>query len=129
VPLCNCFFIEVLQFKGVPTVYDEGDPDDVAAVVEWLDEQRTSATIEKVTEEILQYLIEAKEYLAVFFTGPCNERAKTDQECKRVRNKMQFIRIFYIEKDIRIFPRFLGSWKRSTMSWTPTGSAWSPRTR
>jgi len=96
----------VIYFEGgIPTVYEE-DMDDVAALVEWIDEQRTSATIETgsndtniafmihvvtVTEEILEYLILAKEYLAVFFTGPCTEKAKTDQECKRVIGKNTLI--------------------------------------
>ncbi len=76
--------------NGVPSVYD-GSIDDAPLLVEWVEDQRTADTIEKVTEEILAYLAETKEYLAVFFTGPCDERAKTDQECKRVLTELEKI--------------------------------------
>ena len=42
-------------------------------MLEWLIEQKTTDTIEHVTEEILEFLIEDEEYLAVFFSGPCEE--------------------------------------------------------
>ena len=32
-----------------------------------------------------------KEYVAVFFTGPCNENAPTDQECERVLKELEEI--------------------------------------
>ena len=76
--------------KGVPSVYE--DPlDDDSAVVEWIEEHRTQDTIEVVTEEMLQYLSKSLEYVAVFFTGPCDERAKTDQECENVLNELENI--------------------------------------
>ena len=76
--------------KGVPSVYE--DPlDDDQAVVEWIEEHRTQDTIEVVTEEMLQYLSKSLEYVAVFFTGPCDERAKTDQECENVLNELENI--------------------------------------
>ncbi len=59
---------------NIPTLYDE-DPQDPRALVEWIEEQRTSDAIEVVTEEILQHLVQTQDYLAVFFTGPCNKRA------------------------------------------------------
>ena len=59
---------------NIPTVYDE-DPNDPKAIVEWIEEQRTSDAIEVVTEEILQHLALTQDYLAVFFTGPCNKNA------------------------------------------------------
>ena len=37
---------------GVPNIYDDENQD----LVEWIEEQRTSDTIEEVTEEILQML-------------------------------------------------------------------------
>ena len=42
-------------------------------LLEWLIEQKTTDTIEHVTEEILEFLIEDEEFLAVFFSGPCEE--------------------------------------------------------
>ena len=35
--------------------------------MDWLVEQKTTETIEKVTEKILEMLVEEEEYLAVFF--------------------------------------------------------------
>ena len=67
--------------------YSGQDNDTEDPLLEWIEEQRTSDTIEEVTEEILQLLTSSgmKEYVAVFFTGPCNENAPTaDQECERV---------------------------------------------
>ena len=61
-------------------------------VLEWLEEQRTSDTIEAVTEEVLQYLANSLEYVAVFFTGPCDVRAKTDQECEKVHEDVHKMR-------------------------------------
>ena len=58
---------------------------------EWIEEQRTSSTIEEVTEELLKLLASTREYVAVFFTGPCNENAATDQECERVLNDLENI--------------------------------------
>ena len=70
---------------GVPTLYEDEDEDGSEAtggdedLLEWIEEQRTSDTIEEVTEEILQLLAKEglKEYVAVFFTGPCDENAPT----------------------------------------------------
>ena len=59
---------------NIPTIYDE-DPQDPKALVEWIEEQRTSDAVEVVTEELLQHLVESQDYLAVFFTGPCNKKA------------------------------------------------------
>ena len=80
---------------GVPTVFedhdDDADQDDT--VLDWIAEQRTSDTIEEVTEEMLRLLAVGglKEYVAVFFTGPCNENAPTDQECERVLRDLEEI--------------------------------------
>ena len=78
---------------GVPSVFDEDDELDSHAeeLVEWIEEQRTSSTIEEVTEEILKLLAKTKEYVAVFFTGPCNENAATDQECETVLHDLENI--------------------------------------
>jgi len=44
---------------SIPSIYDE-DPEDTRALIEWIEEQRTSDAIEVVTEEILQYLVSQK---------------------------------------------------------------------
>jgi hypothetical protein len=76
--------------NGIPSVF-EHPLEDAEAVREWVEEQRTSDTIEEVTEEMLKHLVEAEDYLAVFFTGPCDERAKTDQECEKVLYELENI--------------------------------------
>ena len=50
----------------IPSIYD-GDLTDEDALLDWLGEQKTTETIEKVTEKILEMLVEEEEYLAVFF--------------------------------------------------------------
>ena len=79
---------------GVPTIYDDESEEldsNAEALVEWIEEQRTSSTIEEVTEEILKLLAKTKEYVAVFFTGPCDENAATDQECETVLHDLENI--------------------------------------
>ncbi len=44
-----------------------------------------------MTEDILSYLSDTKEYLAVFFSGPCDERARTDQECRAALAELEKI--------------------------------------
>ena len=39
----------------------------------------------------MKHLATTREYLAVFFTGPCNENAATDQECEKVLNDLENI--------------------------------------
>ena len=50
----------------IPSIYD-GDLNDEETLLDWLVEQKTTETIEKVTEKILEMLVEEEEYLAVFF--------------------------------------------------------------
>ena len=73
----------------VPAVFEE-DLDKTDHVVDWLMEQRTADTIEEVTEEILQTLIEEVDYVAVIFTGPCDEAAK-NTECEEILEEVETI--------------------------------------
>lgn len=52
---------------NIPAVY-EGDLLNEDEVLEWLIEQKNSATIEEVTDEILIDLIEEHEYVVVYFS-------------------------------------------------------------
>ena len=54
--------------QRTPSLYD-GELEDEEAVLQWLLTQRTTDTIEQVTEKILERLIEDEDYIAVFFTG------------------------------------------------------------
>lgn len=51
----------------IPAIY-EGDLLNEDEVLEWLIEQKNSATIEEVTDEILTNLIEDHEYVVVYFS-------------------------------------------------------------
>ncbi|XP_019531539.3 uncharacterized protein LOC109403225 isoform X1 [Aedes albopictus] len=62
----------------IPAVY-EGDLMNEEEVLEWLKLQKYSATIEEVTDEILQDLIEEHEYVCVYFSGECEEGEKCDK--------------------------------------------------
>ena len=55
----------------IPSLYD-GDLMDEEGVFEWLVVQKTSDTIEQVTDKILERLIEDEDYIAVFFSGRCS---------------------------------------------------------
>jgi len=51
----------------IPAIY-EGDLLNEDEVLEWLIEQKNSATIEEVTDEILMDLIEEHEYVVAYFS-------------------------------------------------------------
>lgn len=58
----------LVYFEGkIPAIY-EGDLLNEDEVLKWLIEQKESATIEEVTDEILSDLIEEHEYVVVFFS-------------------------------------------------------------
>lgn len=61
----------------IPAIY-EGDLMNEEEVLEWLILQKNTATIEEVTDEILTKLIEAHEYVVVYFSGKCEEGEKCD---------------------------------------------------
>ena len=75
--------------RQVPAVF-EGDLDSTDQVLDWIMEQRSSDTIEEVTEEILKSLVDSVEYVAVVFTGPCNEAAK-NTECEEILEELETI--------------------------------------
>ncbi|XP_063702540.1 uncharacterized protein LOC134832452 isoform X2 [Culicoides brevitarsis] len=62
----------------IPTIY-EGDLMNEEEVLEWLINQKNSDTIEEVTDEILLDLINEHEYVAVYFSGACDEGDKCDK--------------------------------------------------
>lgn len=53
--------------ENIPAIY-EGDLMNEDEVLKWLIEQKNSATIEEVTDEILTELIEEHEYVVVYFS-------------------------------------------------------------
>jgi len=61
----------------IPALF-EGDLMNEDEVLEWLLLQKETATIEEVTDEILEDLIEDHEYVVTYFTGPCEEGERCD---------------------------------------------------
>ena len=75
--------------KEVPAVF-EGDMDVTDSVIDWLMDHRTADTIEEITEEILKNIINDIEYVAVLFTGPCDEAAK-NTECEEIIEELETV--------------------------------------
>ncbi|XP_018356345.1 PREDICTED: uncharacterized protein LOC108756796 isoform X2 [Trachymyrmex septentrionalis] len=69
----------------IPAIY-EGDLLNEDEVLEWLIEQKNTATIEEVTDEILTDLIEDHEYVVVYFSGSCDEGEKCDNILEDLEN-------------------------------------------
>jgi thioredoxin-like negative regulator of GroEL len=69
----------------IPSIY-EGDLMNEEEVLQWLIEQKTSATIEEVTDEILEDLIQEHEYVVVYFSGNCEEGEKCDDILDELEN-------------------------------------------
>lgn len=69
----------------LPSVY-EGDLMNEDEVLQWLIEQKNTATIEEVTDEILEDLIQEHEYVVVYFTGNCDEGDKCDNILDELEN-------------------------------------------
>ncbi|XP_047528761.1 uncharacterized protein LOC125065277 isoform X2 [Vanessa atalanta] len=70
---------------NIPAIY-EGDLLNEDEVLEWLIEQKNSATIEEVTDEILVDLIEEHEYVVVYFSGTCEEGEECDNILEELEN-------------------------------------------
>ncbi|KAG5678994.1 hypothetical protein PVAND_008603 [Polypedilum vanderplanki] len=69
----------------IPAIY-EGDLMNEDEVLEWLVIQKNSATIEEVTDEILEDLIETHEYVVVYFSGECDEEDHCDKILQDLEN-------------------------------------------
>ncbi|XP_043680384.1 uncharacterized protein LOC122634920 isoform X3 [Vespula pensylvanica] len=69
----------------IPAIY-EGDLLNEDEVLEWLIEQKNTATIEEVTDEILTDLINEHEYVVVYFSGSCDEGESCDNVLLELEN-------------------------------------------
>ncbi|XP_044757512.1 uncharacterized protein LOC123315746 isoform X2 [Coccinella septempunctata] len=69
----------------IPSIY-EGDLMNENEVLQWLIEQKQTATIEEVTDEILEDLIQEHEYVVVYFSGKCEEGEKCDDILDELEN-------------------------------------------
>lgn len=69
----------------IPALY-EGDLMNEEEVLKWLIEQKNTATIEEVTDEILEDLIEEHEYVVVYFSGQCEEGETCDDILDELEN-------------------------------------------
>ncbi|XP_019768240.2 uncharacterized protein LOC109543133 isoform X2 [Dendroctonus ponderosae] len=71
--------------EKIPSIY-EGDLMNEDEVLQWLIEQKNTATIEEVTDEILEDLINEHEYVVVYFSGKCDEGEKCDAILDELEN-------------------------------------------
>lgn len=69
----------------IPALY-EGDLMNEDEVLKWLIEQKNTATIEEVTDEILEDLLEDHEYVVVYFSGKCEEGEECDNILEDLEN-------------------------------------------
>ncbi|KAK8738956.1 hypothetical protein OTU49_003758 [Cherax quadricarinatus] len=69
----------------IPSIY-EGDLSNEQEVLAWLLQQKNTDTIEEVTDEILDDLIANFEYVAVYFSGKCEEGQKCDKILDELEN-------------------------------------------
>ncbi|XP_074033435.1 hulk isoform X5 [Leptinotarsa decemlineata] len=69
----------------IPSIY-EGDLMNEEEVLKWLIEQKQTATIEEVTDEILEDLIQEHEYVVVYFSGNCEEGQECDDILRDLEN-------------------------------------------
>ena len=68
----------VLYFeKKIPTLFD-GNIEDEQEVLEWILKRKTDTSIYEVTDEMLEKLVEDHEYVAVYFTGDCDNNKEVD---------------------------------------------------
>ncbi|XP_046409449.1 uncharacterized protein LOC124296686 isoform X1 [Neodiprion virginianus] len=71
--------------EKIPAIY-EGDLLNEDEVLKWLIEQKNTATIEEVTDEILVDLIDEHEYVVVYFSGNCEEGEECDKTLLELEN-------------------------------------------
>ncbi|RZC33857.1 uncharacterized protein BDFB_002087 [Asbolus verrucosus] len=102
----------------IPSLY-EGDLMNEDEVLQWLIEQKTSATIEEVTDEILEDLIQEHEYVVVYFSGNCEEGEKCDDildELENIDDELDETGIIFVTTEdaglakkngIKVFPKLV----------------------
>ena len=58
------------------------------ALMNWLQDQKSSSYIERVTPELLQTLLKKEEYVATLFLNNCDRDV---EECERVLSKLEVV--------------------------------------
>ena len=58
------------------------------ALMNWLQDQKSSSYIERVTPELLQTLLKKEEYVATLFLNNCDRDV---EECERVLGKLEVV--------------------------------------
>ncbi|QQP55796.1 Putative LOC100161052 [Caligus rogercresseyi] len=77
--------------NGIPNIYPEVLESDVNPIFKWLVHQRNIASIEFVTDEMLNELIEEEDYVAVLFMGTCADDVEGEEECRSILQHMENI--------------------------------------
>lgn len=94
----------------IPHIY-EGDLMNEDEVLEWLRLQKSSATIEEVTDEILRELIDGHEYVVVYFSGPCEEEESCDDilnDLENIDDELDEAGIIFVTTEDTVYAKKLG---------------------
>lgn len=96
--------------EKIPAIY-EGDLMNEEEVLEWLKLQKNSATIEEVTDEILQELVEGHEYVVCYFTGQCDEGERCDnilEDLENIDDELDEAGIIFVTTEDTTYAKKLG---------------------
>ncbi|XP_026480365.1 uncharacterized protein LOC113386821 isoform X1 [Ctenocephalides felis] len=94
----------------IPAIY-EGDLMNEDEVLAWLIEQKNTATIEEVTDEILKELIDDHEYVVVYFSGKCEEGEECDnilEELENIDDELDETGIIFVTTEDTTYAKTLG---------------------
>ena len=85
--------ILVYYENNVPFVHNQHplNKDDIEEALNWMIEQRNTAAIEEVTDNLLREVIEEHEYVAVLFSGMCGPLEEDEEDCNQVIDGLEKI--------------------------------------
>ena len=76
--------------KKIPSLFD-GNVEEEQEVLEWILKRKTDTAIYKVTDAILEKLVEEHEYVAVYFSGDCDDTKKAASDCQAALAELETI--------------------------------------
>lgn len=83
--------ILVYYENNIPFLYRGKLEGDLGHVLDWLIEQRNMASIEEISDGMLDEIIEENEFVAVLFTGLCSLDEDEEEMCKKVVQNLETI--------------------------------------
>ncbi len=83
--------ILVYYENNIPFLYRGKLEGDLRHVLNWLIEQRNMASIEEISDGMLDEIIEENEFVAVLFTGLCSLDEDEEEMCTKVVQNLETI--------------------------------------